>query len=196
MNIAKLNEDRALEYPDLTKLIYAEQEITNREIVGEGTKLAAALKQLGVQRGDRVIVQTPNCPEVLYAFSAAWRLGAVIVPINYLIGEEETAYIYQDSGARVVISSKLFWAKIQACRKKAPDVAAVILIEDDAPEGTFSYRALTGAAGEETQIVDTNDDDIAALIYTAGTTGKPQGAVHTHGSLYANAYMPEPKSVG
>lgn len=189
MNIAKLNEDRALEYPDLTKLIYAEQEITNREIVGEGRKLAAALKQLGVQRGDRVIVQTPNCPEVLYAFSAAWRLGAVIVPINYLIGEEETAYIYQDSGARVVISSKLFWAKIQACRKKAPDVAAVILIEDDAPEGTFSYRALTGAAGEETQIVDTNDDDIAALIYTAGTTGKPKGVVHTHGSLYANAYM-------
>lgn len=189
MNIAKLNEDRALERADWIKTIYEGREISNREMVQQGRKLAAVLKKLGVQRGDRVIVQMFNCPEVFFSFSAAWRLGAVIVPINYMIGEEETTHIYQDSGARVVISSKIFLPKIQTCRARVPDVKTVILIEDDAPEGTSSYHALVDESPEETTIVETADDDIAALIYTAGTTGKAKGVIHTHGTLYANAYM-------
>ncbi|MRR15957.1 MAG: long-chain fatty acid--CoA ligase [Deltaproteobacteria bacterium] len=189
MNIAKLNEDRGLDRADEVKIIYQDRELTNREMIRQGRKLAYALANLGVRRGDRVIVQSFNCPEVFYAFSAAWRLGAVIVPINYMIGEEETAHIYRDSGAKVVITSKMFLPKVQACRAKAPDVQTVILIEDDAPEGTLSYRTLVEASPEETAIVDTADDDIAALIYTAGTTGKSKGVIHTHGTLYANAFM-------
>lgn len=189
MNIAKISEERALEKPDWIKTIYEGRKITNREMVTQSRKLTSVLKGLGIGRGDRIIVQTPNCPEVFWAFSAAWRLGAVIVPINYLIGESETAYIYRDSGARAVISSKMFWPKIQASRREAKNIKSVILIEDDIPEGALSYRSLTSAAPEETSIIDTADDDIAALIYTAGTTGKPKGVIHTHKSLYANAYM-------
>ncbi len=189
MNIAKLNEDRGMEKPDWIKIIYDNCEISNRELTRQSRKLAAVLKNMGVKRGDRVIIQAPNCPEVLYGFSAAWRLGAIVVPINYLIGEQETAYIYADSGAEVVISSKIYWPKIQVCRKKAPNVRTVILIEDDVPEGALAYRHLVEAAPEEATIVETADDDIAALIYTAGTTGKAKGVIHTHGTLYANAYM-------
>jgi len=189
MNIARLNEERGLQSPDWIKIVYEDRKITNREMITQSRKLAAGLKSLGVGRGDRVIVQTPNCPEVFWAFSAAWRLGAVIVPINYLIGEAETAYIYQDSGARVVISSKIFWPKIEASRKLANNVESVILIEDDVSQGALSCRSLTKNAPEETSIAETADDDIAALIYTAGTTGKPKGVIHTHGSLYANAFM-------
>jgi len=163
--------------------------ISNGEIVSQGRRLAAVLSNLGVKRGDRVIIQSFNCPEVFYGFSAAWRLGAVIVPINYMIGEEETAHIYRDSGAKVVISSKMFLPKIQTCRARVPEVETVILIENDAPEGTYSYQALVNNSPEETSIAETTEDDIAALIYTAGTTGKAKGVIHTHGTLYANAYM-------
>ena len=189
MNIARLNENKGLEHAEEVKIIYENREISNREIVSQGRKLAAVLKNLGVKRGDRIIIQAPNCPEVFYGFSAAWRLGAVVVPINYLIGEEETTHIYQDSGAEVVISSKQYLPKIQACRRLVPNVKTVILIEDDAQEGAFSYRALVDKSPEETAIVETGDDDIAALIYTAGTTGKAKGVIHTHGTLYANALM-------
>jgi long-chain acyl-CoA synthetase len=189
MNLARLNESRGLEHPDWIKIIYEDREISNAEIVCESRKLAAALKSLGVKRGDRVIVQMPNCPEVIYSFYAAWRLGAVIVPINYLIGERETAYIYEDSGAKIVISSKMYLTKILACKAKAPAVKTIILLEREEVEGTCSFHQLVDECPEEPFIEDTADDDIAALIYTAGTTGYAKGVVHTHGTLYANAYL-------
>jgi long-chain acyl-CoA synthetase len=189
MNIAKLSENKVLEEGERISIIYEDREISNMEMIRNCRKLTAALKNLGVKRGDRVILQMPNCPEVLQGFSAAWRLGAVIVPINYLIGEEETAYIYQDSGAEVIISSKAFLPKIRAGQAKVPAVKTVILIERDVPEGTLSYHSLLESSAEEKSFVDTDDDDIAALIYTAGTTGKPKGVIHTHGTLYANALM-------
>ena len=189
MNIAQLGENRVMEQGEQATLIFEGREITNVEMLRASKKLATALKELGVKRGDRVILQMPNCPEALQSFSAVWRMGAVIVPINYLIGEEETAYIYQDSGAKVVISSQAFLPKIRAGRVKAPEVKTVILIDDDVPEGTLSYRHLVENSQEEHNIVETQDDEIAALIYTAGTTGRPKGVIHTHHSLYANAKM-------
>lgn len=188
MNLAKLIEEKFLKKPELIRLIYEDREISSMEIVRQQRKLATVLKNLGVQRGDRIIVQLPNCPEVLYSFNAIWRLGAVIVPINYLIGEDETAHIYRDSGAKVVISSKIYLPKIQACKTKAPNVKIAILIEDDAPEGTYSYYALMDKSLEKS-IVETADDDIAVLVYTAGTTGKAKGVMQTHGALYANTSM-------
>lgn len=189
MNIAQLNENRAMEQGERLQIIYEGREITNVELLSESRKLTAVLKDMGVKRGDRIILQMPNCPEVLQGFSAAWRLGAVIVPINYLIGEEETAYIYQDSGAKVVISSAGYWPKIRAGQARSSELKNIILIEKDVPEGTLSYHELVDKSPEEKEIVDTSPDDFAALIYTAGTTGRPKGVIHTHGTLYSNAYM-------
>lgn len=189
MNIAKLGENRVMEQGEQATLIFEGREITNVEMLRASRKLATALKELGVKRGDRVILQMPNCPEALQSFLAVWRIGAVIVPINFLIGEEETAYIYQDSGAKAVISSHTFLPKIRAGQVRAPEVKTVILIDDDVPEGTLSYRQLVENSQEEYKVVETQDDEIAALIYTAGTTGRPKGVIHTHLSLYANAKM-------
>jgi long-chain acyl-CoA synthetase len=189
MNIAKLAENRVMKQGEQTALIFEGREITNVEMLRASRKFATALKELGVKRGDRVILQMPNCPEALQSFSAVWRIGAVIVPINFLIGEEETAYIYQDSGAKAVISSHAFLPKIRAGRVRAPEVKTVILIDDDVSEGTLSYRQLVENSQEEYKVVETQDDEIAALIYTAGTTGRPKGVIHTHLSLYANAKM-------
>jgi len=187
VNLARLNEEKTLNKPEWVKIIYEDREITNTEIVRQQRKLAAVLRNLGVRRGDRIIIQTPNCPEALYAFSAAWRLGAVIVPVNHLISEDETVHIYRDSGAKIVIGSRIYLSKLLACKTGAPEVQTIILIEDEAPEGMYSYHSLVEPLSEEKSIADTADDDIAALIYTAGTTGKSKGVIHTHGTLYASA---------
>ena len=189
MNIAKVAEEKVEEQGEQVSIIFEDREITNLEMLKASRRLANALKKLGVQRGDRVILQMPNCPEVLQGFQAVWKLGAVVVPINYLVGEEETAYIYRDSGAKVVISSQAFLPKIQAGRAQAPGLESVILIDRQVPEGVLSYHPLLEESPEDLEIVETEDDELAALIYTAGTTGRPKGVMHTHLSLYANAKM-------
>ena len=189
MNLASLGEEKLLRDGERVVVIFEGREIKNTELYSRARKMAAALKSLGVRKGDRIILQMPNCPEVLECFGAAWRLGAVIVPINYLVGEDETAYIYRDSGAEAIISSRVFLPKIQAGMQKAPEMKTVILIENDVPAGTLSYGGLIADHAEETEIAETADDDMAALIYTSGTTGKPKGVIHSHYSLYANARM-------
>jgi long-chain acyl-CoA synthetase len=93
VNLARLAEDRVKEQGEKVVLIFEEREITNVEMLAQSKKLAGALSDLGVGKGDRVVVQMPNCPEVLQTFGAVYRLGAVIVPINYLVGDEEIDYI-------------------------------------------------------------------------------------------------------
>ncbi|HOJ52260.1 MAG TPA: long-chain-fatty-acid--CoA ligase [Syntrophales bacterium] len=189
MNLAQLGEERVKQVGKRVTLIYEDREMTNFEILAQAKRLASALHRLGVEKGDRVIVQSPNCPEVLQSFGAIWRLGAVIVPINYLVGEEETAYIYRDSGAKVVISRQDFLPKINSALASAPDVKHVILIDGKAGPNTLAFRDLVNESPEMNDCEDTQEDDNAAIIYTAGTTGRPKGVVHTHGSLYHNAYM-------
>jgi long-chain acyl-CoA synthetase len=191
MNIAKLREDKVMEQGEQVSIVFEGREITNFEMMRNSRRLAGALRDLGIGKGDRVILQMPNCPEVLESFGAVWRVGAVVVPINYLIGDDETAHIYQDSGARVVISSRAFLPRVQAARQRAVPsaVEVVVLTDKECPEGVLSYRDLVDRGREDDIIEETDDDDNAALIYTAGTTGRPKGVVHTHLSLYANAKM-------
>jgi long-chain acyl-CoA synthetase len=189
MNIAKLRELKVMEEPEQVSMVCGARELTNYEFLREARKLVTVLKEKGVKRGDRVIVQMPNCIEVLQSFGAVWRLGAVVVPINYLMKDDEIASIYEDSGAEVVISVKDFLPKIKAGQAKAPKVKTVILVNDDVPEEMYAFHALVNKAPETKEIVETDDDELAALIYTAGTTGASKGVMLTHGSLYANSKM-------
>jgi long-chain acyl-CoA synthetase len=189
MNIAAFAEERVREQGEQVSLIFEGREITNLEMIRTGRRLGNALRGLGVKRGDRVILQMPNCPEVLQCFHAVWRIGAVVVPINYLIGEEETAYIYEDSGAKVVISSQAFLPKIKVGQAKVPGLKTSILIDKEAADENLSYWQLVEKCSEELEPVKTKDEELAALIYTAGTTGRPKGVMHSHSSLYVNAKM-------
>ena len=189
MNIARLAENRLKEEGERVTIIFEGREITNVQMDRAARKLGNALKNLGVKRGHRVILQMPNCPEVLQGFYAVWKIGAVVVPINYLVGEEETTYIYEDSGAKVVISSQSFLPKIRAGQSRVPTLETVILIDQEVPAGNLSYWPLVEKSSEELDAVETEDHEIAALIYTAGTTGRPKGVMHSHYSLYSNARM-------
>ena len=189
MNIAKLRELKVMQEPEQISMVCGGKELTNYQFLSEARKLVTVLKDLGVRRGDRVIVQMPNCIEVLQSFGAIWRLGAIVVPINYLMKDDEIANIYEDSGAKVVISSKDFLPKIRVGQARSPQLKTVILVNDEVPEGLHSFHALVDHAPETKDIVETDDDDLAALIYTAGTTGQSKGVMLTHYSLYNNSKM-------
>lgn len=189
MNLAEFREKKVQAEGERVALYFKERVMTNFELQKNSRKLASALRGMGVKRGDRVIIQTPNCPEVLEAFGACWRIGAAIVPINYLMSDDEIAYIYRDSGAKTAISSAAFLPRVRAAQAKAPEMKTVILVDKEAPEGTIAYHDLIAAENEDHSFADMKEDELAALIYTAGTTGNSKGVMHTHQSLYANAKM-------
>ncbi|MDO9514671.1 MAG: long-chain fatty acid--CoA ligase [Syntrophales bacterium] len=189
MNIAELSGNEIERFGEHVSLIFEEREITNVQIRQNSRRLGNALRELGVGRGDRVIIQMPNCPEAVESFYAVYAIGAVVVPINFLVGAEEIAYIYRDPGAETVVSSMEFLPTIEACREQAPAIKNIILIDDDVPPHTLSYHRLVEKSSGELEPEQMEDDELAALIYTAGTTGVPKGVMHTHHSLYSNAKM-------
>ncbi|MBN1655569.1 MAG: long-chain-fatty-acid--CoA ligase [Deltaproteobacteria bacterium] len=168
-------------------IIFEGREYTNVQMDRLSRKLGNALKKIGINRGDRVIVQMPNCPEVFQTFQAVWKIGAVNVPINFQVGAEEISYIYQDSGANTVVTAPEYLDRVRAAQINNPGVKNVIMVSSQPIEGTISFYELIDENSDQLEMLETEDDEVAALVYTSGTTGKPKGVMQTHYGLYYTA---------
>src|SRR4030043_651962 len=112
----------------------------NVEINHNANLLGNALKDLGINKGDRVAIQMPNCPEILSAFPAIYKIGAIVVPLNPLLRPDQAAYIYRDCGAKVIITSSDFVGRVLEAQKQTPNLQQLILTDRDDVPGTISYR--------------------------------------------------------
>ncbi|HDQ03842.1 MAG TPA: long-chain-fatty-acid--CoA ligase [Deltaproteobacteria bacterium] len=188
MNIAELALI-SLNAGEHVSIVFEGKEYTNYQMDQTARKLGNALINLGVKRGERVILQMPNSPEVFQAFQGIWKIGAVVVPINYQMGAEEVAYIYQDCGAKIVITSPDFVDKVKDASRRSKDIENIIVTSEENFNGILSYERLLGQSSDVLEMVHTEKDDIASLVYTSGTTGKPKGVMQTHYALYYTAKM-------
>jgi long-chain acyl-CoA synthetase len=187
MNIGSGIEDNVKRFGECETLYFEGRWYTNVEINHNANLLGNALKDLGINKGDRVAVQMSNSPELLSAFPAIYKIGAVVVPLSPLLRPDQAAYIYRDCGARVTLTSSDFAGRVLEAQRQTPKLEHVILTDrDDVPEA-ISYRNIMSTSSDALTIEQTDNDDVAALIYTAGTTGPPKGVMHTHFSLYINA---------
>jgi len=187
MNIGSGIEDNVKRFGEYEVLYFEGRWHTNVEINRNANLLGNALKGLGIDKGDRVAVQMPNCPEILSAFPAIYKIGAVVVPLNPLLRPDQAAYIYRDSGAKAIITSSDFVGRVLEAQKQTPNLEHVILTDRADVPGTISCSDIMSTSSGALTIEQTENDDVAALIYTAGTTGPPKGVMHTHYSLYINA---------
>ena len=187
MNIGSGIEDNVKRFGEYEILYFEGRWYTNVEINHDANLLGNALKELGVDKGDRVAVQMPSSPELLSAFPAIYKIGAVVVPLSPLLRPDQAAYIYRDCGAKATITSSDFVGRVLEAQKQTPNLQHVILTDRDDVAGTISYRNIMSTSSGTLPIQQTDNDDVAALIYTAGTTGPPKGVMHTHYSLYINA---------
>jgi long-chain acyl-CoA synthetase len=187
MNIGSGIEDNIKRFGEYEALYFEGRWYTNVEINRNANLLGNALKGLGINKGDRVAVQMPNSPVVLSAFPAIYKIGAVVVPLNPLLRPDQAAYIYRDCGAKVILTSSDFVGRVLEAQKQTPNLQHVILTDCDDVPGTILYHNIMSTNSAELTIEQTDNDAVAALIYTAGTTGPPKGVVHTHYSLYINA---------
>ena len=179
MNLARLGEDSVQRYGEYVSLVFDDVEWTNVAQQRAGNRFAHALGRLGVRAGDRVLVLLPNCPEVLQAYAGILKAGAVIVPAVFLLGPVEVRHILEDAGAKVAVTAPEFvdklggWAGpvvLVGAGARGPSWADVIAGEPD----TFTT-------------VERADRDLAVILYTSGTTGRPKGVALSHDNLASNA---------
>lgn len=142
-------------------------------------RFANALAGQGIGRGDRVAILLPQTPEALITHLAAYRLGAVVVPLFSLFGEDGLQFRMRDSGARALITDAANLPKVVAIRDALPDLATVFSIDVREP-GVLGFWQELGKAADACPMAATGPDDPAFLSYTSGTTGPPKGALHGH----------------
>lgn len=142
-------------------------------------RLGNALAAHGLARGERLAVLLPQAPETALSHLAAFKLGAISVPLFTLFGEEALAYRLGDCGARLLVTDRAGLAKVAAIRDRLPELRTIFCIEGPA-EGARGFWTELDKASEAFRPVDTLADDPALIIYTSGTTGQPKGALHAH----------------
>jgi long-chain acyl-CoA synthetase len=149
---------------------------------GEMNRVGQGLVTLGIQKGDRVCIYLDSSPEYLISYFAIWRIGAVAVPTNIVYKGEELLYAITDAGARAVITDAKGAEVVESVRARAPALGHVICIGDfEKKAGTIAWDSFPPAPASM-RAVHCATDDLCQLQYTSGTTGKPKGAMLSHGN--------------
>jgi long-chain acyl-CoA synthetase len=186
MNLARLIEDNATRFGEYDFLNFGRQWHTNVEMNLLANRLGNALKSLGIKKGDRVGVQLLNCPQLIQSFFAAFKIGATLLPINPALRADELAYIYQDSGLKALISNLDCMDRIRDAHCEAPELENVVLIGDAISDDALSFEKIVNQSSDELVMEETDNDDVAVILYTAGTTGRPKGVMLTHYNWYTH----------
>jgi long-chain acyl-CoA synthetase len=158
-------------------------EHTYASLRGEANRIGSGLLELGVQRGDRVCIYLDSSAEYLISYLACWRIGAVAVPANIVYRERELLHAVDDAGAVAVITGAEGVGVVRAIRDAAPGLTHVVVVG-----GAGSEEAGWEAFGEPPagmRPAHCGFDDLCQIQYTAGTTGRPKGAMLTHGAWAA-----------
>ncbi len=216
--LTRLLDDAASSFPTGTALAFLGTTLSYRELKDAVDRFAAGLRRLGVDKGDRVALVLPNCPQNVIAFFAALRLGAVVVQHNPLYTEAELRHQLADCGATVVVCLDRVYGSIAAVRgDTALEHVVVTSIADYLPVATrlklrlplakakraraemtasipkdarvTPFLSLLKGTEPARQVQLDPAVDLALLQYTGGTTGASKGAMLTHQNLVSNAYM-------
>jgi long-chain acyl-CoA synthetase len=179
LNLASTIAAGAERFPDRPAIRLGEAELTYAALDDLSARLAALLREKGLEQGDRVGVMLPNVPQFPIAYYGVLRAGGVVVPMNVLLKRREIAFYLEDSGAKLLLS----WHGFADEAREGAAQAGAGLIEVEPASFAETLQGLEPTPG----IADTSEDDTAVILYTSGTTGTPKGAELTHANLSRNA---------
>ncbi|HEY0835670.1 MAG TPA: AMP-binding protein [Azospirillum sp.] len=184
--------DTARRVPDKTALVAGTNRRSFAELDRDSDAVAGALRRLGVRRGDRVAIMLENSVEYVTAFFGTMKAGAVYVPVNPSIKADKLAYILDDCAVSVLVAPVALARTVLPALADAPSVKGTLWVGPAIPDGAAraaSYAEALAAPAADTDDPTANliDEDLAAILYTSGTTGKPKGVMLTHANLVATA---------
>jgi long-chain acyl-CoA synthetase len=187
MNLARLAEKDLADFGEYDRLVFEGKTFTNRQLHDASRRLARALVELGCLPGDKVVLMMPNGPEVFISYPAIWRAGLTVIPVLFVLEARELAYILDNSDARAIITSHDVHPKVEEALRGRRAVPVIVAGDAPAPSGCFSFEDLVARTAPIEELIPRGPADLATILYTSGTTGRPKGVMQTHQNLYANA---------
>lgn len=183
MNIGAYSTRSAERYPDRLAVSWGEQTATYAEEERRTNALSLSLKSLGIKKGDRVGILQWNGIQFLETMFACFKAGFCVVPLNARFHPEEIGYHLRDSEAVAVVFGHEFEDAISGIRETLPETKFFISLRATVDWQLDFEQLIAGHRTETDQTVDISADDLSWLFYTSGTTGRPKGAMITHGNL-------------
>ena len=197
LSIKQMFNSCAEKYPERDYLIVNDTKLPYGLVNMMARKAANALTSLGVKKGDRVALMSPNVPQYVIAYQACAKIGAIVVQVNPLAPTPEVYHYIRDSGAETVIVMAAFSkGPIEVLKTGDTALRNVITfqvpsgnVEVESAPGVLDFNEVVGAGADDEPSVDVGPHDILMLQYTGGTTGLSKGCVLTNGNLASIAYQ-------
>ncbi|HVH71631.1 MAG TPA: AMP-binding protein, partial [Candidatus Dormibacteraeota bacterium] len=179
------------QHPHRTAVVCGKERFTYAQFAERVALLAGALRKAGVRPGDRVAFLSTNCHRLLEAYYGVIEAGAVLLPLNIRLAPQELAYILNDAGARVLFLQGQFLEVVDSFRSKLSTVKTFHLL-DGSREADWLYEQdyealLSSAPPYRTEIMQVDENSLAELFYTSGTSAEPKGVMLTHRNIYLHA---------
>ncbi|MEI5906475.1 fatty acid--CoA ligase family protein [Bacillus spongiae] len=198
MNLSSRLEQTSQDHFTKPAYYFLDQATTYGELNASVNKFANGLEQLGVQKGDHIALVLGNSPHFIISMYAAMRIGATVIPVNPIYTPDEIGYILNNGDVKVVIMLDLLLPLAEKMHHLLPKVEHFVVCSSGQKEDEdLSKLSVSGKLKAFTNLIQTGhpayegpdlrEEDVAVILYTSGTTGKPKGAMLTHKNLYTNA---------
>jgi len=187
MSLGKMLAESAGKYAERVAVIHGDRRITYRELEQAACALANHLRSLGLGKGDKLAVMLPNCPEFVIAYFGIQKMGGVAVTLNVQSTPYELRHLLGNSDTRCLITQGALAKRFEEIREELP--LCRHLITTNGPEEDSPFSEIIDKGPFTFEMPDLAGDDPAVMIYTAGLTGKPLGAVLTHRNLLTQSLL-------
>jgi len=177
-------------------ILCGDETVTYRQLYEGVNRFGNALLALGIRMEERVAIIMPDCPECVYAFFGAIKIGAVAIPMNTLLMPADYEYLLNDSRAQVLVIHSSMLGHIEPIRSMLGYVKNVIVAAGEGEDGDLSLKELMASASDELEPADTSKDDSAFWLYSSGTTGFPKGTIHLQHDMTVEADLYGERTIG